>query len=240
MRAHQAELRIATMARVIGVSPSGYCAWRNRERSAREYSDEALSTRVREIHQRAVGGRTGRAAYSCRAGRTRHASEPQACGSGMAVLLSAEGRQMREAGLAWVSRRKGPRTTRRDPKARPAPDLVERRFDAERPDRLWVADITYVPTAAKFVYLSTFGRQQPRHSPWCSTYSAAAWWVGRWPTTCAPSWRSALWTWRSDDDARPRSFIIPTKAVSTPPRWPSASAAGRRRCPVDGLGRGLL
>ena len=72
----------------------------------------------------------------------------------MAVLLSAEGRQMREAGLAGVSRRKGPRTTRRDPQARPAPDLVERRFEAEAPDRLWVADITYVPTAAGFLYLA--------------------------------------------------------------------------------------
>ena len=72
----------------------------------------------------------------------------------MTVLLSAEGRQMREAGLAGVSRRKGPRTTRRDPQARPAPDLVERRFAAEAPDRLWVADITYVPTAAGFLYLA--------------------------------------------------------------------------------------
>ena len=63
-------------------------------------------------------------------------------------------RVMREAGLAGVSRRKGPRTTRRDPQARPAPDLVERRFVAEAPDRLWVADITYVPTAAGFLYLA--------------------------------------------------------------------------------------
>ena len=61
---------------------------------------------------------------------------------------------MREAGLAGVSRRKGPRTTRRDPQARPAPDLVERRFAAEAPDRLWVAYITYVPTAVGFLYLA--------------------------------------------------------------------------------------
>ena len=61
---------------------------------------------------------------------------------------------MREAGLSGVSRGKGPRTTRRDPKARSAPDLVERRFDADGPARLWVADITYVPTAPGFVSLA--------------------------------------------------------------------------------------
>ena len=61
---------------------------------------------------------------------------------------------MRQTGLAGVSRRKGPRTTRRDAQARPAPDLVEREFHADAPDRLWVADITYVPTLAGFLYLA--------------------------------------------------------------------------------------
>ena len=76
---------------------------------------------------------------------------------------------MREAALAGVSRRKGPRTTRRDPQARPAPDLVERRFVAEAPDRLWVADITYVPTAVGFLYLAVvldvFSRWVPASAP---------------------------------------------------------------------------
>ena len=56
--------------------------------------------------------------------------------------------------LAGVSRRKGTRTTRRDHRFRPAPDLVERRFEADAPDRLWVADITYVPTWAGFLFLA--------------------------------------------------------------------------------------
>ena len=142
MRAHQAEFRIATMARVLGVSPSGYYAWRNRERSAREHSDEALSARVREIHQRSRG------TYGAPRIHAELAAE------GTQVSRKRVARVMREAGLAGVSRRKGPRTTRRDPQARPAPDLVERRFDADGPDRLWVADITYVPTAAGFVYLA--------------------------------------------------------------------------------------
>ncbi len=62
---------------------------------------------------------------------------------------------MREAGLVGAShRRGGPVTTRCDQEARPAPDLVDRNFRAEAPNRLWVADITYVPTAAGFLYLA--------------------------------------------------------------------------------------
>jgi putative transposase len=63
-------------------------------------------------------------------------------------------RLMRALGLAGVSRRKGTRTTVRDREARPAPDLVDRDFTAPGPDRLWVADITYVPTWAGFLYLA--------------------------------------------------------------------------------------
>ena len=129
MRANQAEFRTATMARVLGVSPSGYYAWRTRERSARKASDEALSARVRAIHERSRG------TYGAPRIHAELAAE------GTPVSRKRVARVMREAGLAGVSRRKGPRTTRRDPQARPAPDLVERRFEAEAPDRLWVADI---------------------------------------------------------------------------------------------------
>ena len=57
-------------------------------------------------------------------------------------------------GLAGVSRRKGTRTTRRASDGATAPDLVQRAFSAQAPDRLWVADITYVPTWAGFIYLA--------------------------------------------------------------------------------------
>lgn len=54
-------------------------------------------------------------------------------------------------------------TTTRDADARPAPDLVERQFCADRPKRLWVADITYIPTWAGFLFLAVvldaFGRR---------------------------------------------------------------------------------
>ena len=61
---------------------------------------------------------------------------------------------MRAAGIVGVSRRRGVTTTRRDRDARPAPDLVDRNFTAGRPNQLRVADITYVPTMAGFLYLA--------------------------------------------------------------------------------------
>jgi len=63
-------------------------------------------------------------------------------------------RLMRAAGVQGVSRRKHHRTTHRDPATAPAPDLVSRAFAAAGPDRLWVADITYIPTWAGFLYLA--------------------------------------------------------------------------------------
>ena len=67
------------------------------------------------------------------------------------------------AGLRGISRRRGfVVTTKRDPQQRPAPDLVNRRFVANGPDELWVADMTYVPTWAGF---TTW--------PWCRTSGAA-------------------------------------------------------------------
>jgi len=63
-------------------------------------------------------------------------------------------RLLRIAGLHGCHRRKGPRTTRRSPDAVAAPDLVRRDFTATAPDRLWIADITYVPTRMGFLYLA--------------------------------------------------------------------------------------
>src|SRR5260370_10338337 len=73
---------------------------------------------------------------------------------GIQVGRKRVARLMRAAGLVGVSRRKWITTTVRDRAARPAPDLVERNFVAPGPNRLWVADITYIPTWAGFLYLA--------------------------------------------------------------------------------------
>ena len=61
---------------------------------------------------------------------------------------------MRQARIQGVSRRKLVTTTRQDPTQAAAPDLVRRNFTAAGPNRIWVADITYVPTKAGFLYLA--------------------------------------------------------------------------------------
>lgn len=133
---------IATMCRVLGVSSSGYHAWKKRPPSKRAVSDAALSERIRTIHH------TSRETY----GAPRIHAELTETGAHVGCKRVA--RLMRAAGLVGVSRRKGCRTTIRDNAVRPAPDLVVRDFTATRTDQLWVADITYVPTWAGFLFLS--------------------------------------------------------------------------------------
>ena len=142
MSAYQARFCIATMARVLGVSPSGYYAWRRRPTSARAKADADLAVRVQAIHTRSRG------TY----GAPRVHAELAA--AGVSVSRKRVARVMRGAGIAGVSRRRGPRTTRRAVEARAAPDLVERCFEADAPNRLWLADITYVPTHTGFIYLA--------------------------------------------------------------------------------------
>ena len=142
MRANQAVYRVATMCRVLGVSPSGFYAWRAREPSARARSDEQLAETMGRIH------RWSRGTY----GSPRMHKELE--GRGVEAGRHRVARVMRMAGLRGVCRRKGWRTTVRDRRARPAPDLVERDFLASEPDRRWAADVTYVPTRAGFVFLA--------------------------------------------------------------------------------------
>jgi putative transposase len=134
--------RIATMCRVLGVSPGGYYARQKRVPSARARADAELHGRITEIH------RHSRATY----GAPRIHAELRA--QGIRLGCKRVARLMRAAGLRGVSRRNWILTTERDHQARPAPDLVERNFNAAAPNRLWLADITYIPTWAGFLYLA--------------------------------------------------------------------------------------
>lgn len=130
------------MCRVLGVSPSGFYAWQDRPLSARAIRDVHLLTQITQHHT--DSDRT----Y----GAPRILADLHEAGERVSQKRVA--RLMRGAGLVGVSRRRGTRTTRRGPAEIPATDLVQRDFSATAPDQLWVADITYVPTWAGFLFLA--------------------------------------------------------------------------------------
>ena len=141
MKAHQAEYPIATQCRVLGVSTSGYYAWLKRAPSARSKANAELLEEIKKSHKKSDG------TY----GAPRiHADLPKEMGAS----LNRVARVMCDVGIQGVTRRKWTKTTVRDEDERAAPDLVDRDFTATGPDQLWVADITYIPTWAGFLYLA--------------------------------------------------------------------------------------
>lgn len=142
MKANQATHEVTTMCRALGVSTSGFYAWRDRPPSARTVEDGKLLERIRAFHATSDGTYGVPRIYK------------DLAEAGARVGRKRIARLMRTAGLRGVSRRKGCWTTIRDKHARPAPDLVQRQFVADAPNQLWVADITYVPTWAGFLYLA--------------------------------------------------------------------------------------
>jgi putative transposase len=133
---------VTMLCRMLGVSPSGYYAWVKRPPSQRRRDDLLIGDRIVELHQESYG------IY----GRPRlHADLRE---KNIRISGKRLARLMRERGIVRVSRRKSTITTIRDKDARPAPDLVDRNFRTNAPDQLWVADTTYIPTWAGFLYLA--------------------------------------------------------------------------------------
>lgn len=131
------------MCRVLGVSRSGFYAWCCRTPSSRWRANQQLGALIRSIHARSRETYGSpriqaelRLAHGINCGRNR-----------VARVMAAEG-------LVGCRRRRRWSTTRKDPAAAKAPDLVDRRFATTAPNRLWMADITFVPTARGYVYLA--------------------------------------------------------------------------------------
>ena len=143
MKVNQAHYHVTTMCRVLRVSRSGYYAWLKREPSPRSRANERLSATIEAIHQ------ASRGTY----GAPRVHAE-LCVGQGRHVGHNRVARLMVAAGLRGVCRRRQVRTTQREEPAARLPDLVDRDFTAQGPDRLWVADITYIRTWAGFLYLA--------------------------------------------------------------------------------------
>jgi putative transposase len=144
--AHAARHPVALSRRVLGVARSGYYAWRRRAPSARVRTDDRLREHIRVIHQ------TSRGTYGSPRIHAERRGAGERCGRRRVARL------MREVGLRGChGRRRHARTTTRDRRATPAPDRVERGFSPSAiggPDRLWVADISYVATLEGWLYLA--------------------------------------------------------------------------------------
>lgn len=133
---------VAALCRVLKVSHSGYYAWLNRPPSARAKRDAMLVPQIIASHERSDN------TYG----------SPRILGDlkdqGEFVGRKRVARLMRMTGIVGVSRRRFVLTTKRSARDEAPPDLVERNFKAERPNQLWVANITYVPTWAGFLFLA--------------------------------------------------------------------------------------
>jgi putative transposase len=144
IEAEKTNFSVPLMCRMLGVSRSGYYDWRDRPPSKRNRENDALTEKIREIHERS------RHTY----GSPRVHAELRALGTRCGRKRVE--RLMRKAGLQGCIRGRRRGTTRRGNRSAVAGDLVKRNFAATKIDRVWLADITYVATAEGFLYLLAF------------------------------------------------------------------------------------
>jgi transposase InsO family protein len=141
----RATFGVKRLCRVLGVHHSGFYAWLGRadRRAARAAQDDRLVKQIRQIHADTTG------TY----GSPRVTAELHA--QGVVVNHKRVERLMREHQIVGVHLRRRRRTTRRDPAAQAALDLLGRDFTAAGPDQRWCGDITYLRVADRFLYLAT-------------------------------------------------------------------------------------
>ena len=139
---HRQSYSIATCCRVLGVSRSGFYAWRRRGPSARAQADAALTTRIRTLHHQT------REAYGS---RKIQAALKQ---DGVSVGKHRIARLRREAGIVARRRRRFLIPGRAKRQQWMAPNQLNRDFSATAPDRVWVGDITFIGLPNRWLYLA--------------------------------------------------------------------------------------
>ena len=137
------EHRIETMCRVLKVSASGYFAWRHRPKSLRAQKDKELGEKVTEIFEM----------HQKRYGSPRIHDELQS--SNERVSRKRVARLMRDRGLVARRKRRTTKTTDSNHTEPVAPNLLDRKFKQSELNKVWVGDITYIPTREGFAYLAT-------------------------------------------------------------------------------------
>jgi len=141
---HKARFGVEPICRALQIAPSTYYAVKTRQRepSARAQRDAELVVEIRRVYEQSKGLYGARKVWW------------QLRLDGIEVARCTVERLMRQAGLEGVRRGRRRRTTICDEQASRPADLVERDFSADAPNRLWVADFTYVMTWSGVVYVA--------------------------------------------------------------------------------------
>jgi putative transposase len=142
IQAHQAEFPLRRLCAVLGVSPSGYYAWRGRPLSAHDQANRKLATEIRAIHE------SSRGTY----GSPRVHAELR--DRGFLVNKKRVERLMRLEHICARRKTKHVHTTDSQHGYPVAPNWLGQDFAASRPNEKWLADITYIPTTEGWLYLA--------------------------------------------------------------------------------------
>ena len=140
---HRGEFLVRRMCKVLAVSPSGYYAWRRRPVSKLKMANEKLVEQIEEIH----------AEFKGKYGSPRIHQELQEerkipCSKNRVARL------MRKNGIQAVHKRRFRVTTKSNPTHPVTPNLLDRNFTAEKPNKKWTSDITYIRTKEGWLYLA--------------------------------------------------------------------------------------
>lgn len=143
MQSHSHEFSVERMSKVFSVSRSGYYQFLHAIPSQREKEDERLLTKIKSIHQESRG------TYGSPRIFAQLHEEGELCSRKRVSKI------MKNAGIAAKMKKRFKVTTKANPKAVPAPNLLKQNFVADKPDQRWVADFTYVATQEGWLYVAT-------------------------------------------------------------------------------------
>jgi len=166
---------VRILCRVLGVTTGDSTQSRKRPKSSREREDGELTEKIVEIFQAHRGVYGSPRIHAALAEQGIHIGRKRVVRLMQQVRLSAHCRTHRVV------------TTKANPKARVAENVLDRQFEADRPNQKWVADVTYVSTASGWLYA---GR-------WCSICFLDASSAGPWRPPLTLSWWSKRLLWRS-------------------------------------------
>jgi putative transposase len=142
MKNHANEFSIEKMSKIFNVSRSGYYQFINAKESARSKEGDRLLVLIKNIHQ------ASRATYGSPRIHAELRFQGETCSSKRVARL------MKKAGIEAKMKKRFKVTTKVNPKAKAAPNLLKQNFTAEAPNQRWVADFTYVATGEGWLYVA--------------------------------------------------------------------------------------